>query len=75
MKKENLERAVQLKEELDNSVEALRYMDSRNNWTCVLCIKLNAKDYELKVSDRLHKRIKAAIEESINEINKEIEEL
>lgn len=75
MKKENLNRAVQLKEELDNSVEALRYMDSRNNWTSVLNIKLNITDYELKISDRLHKRIKAAIEESINEINKEIEKL
>lgn len=41
----------------------------------MLNIKLNIADYELKISDRLHKRIKAAIEESINEINKEIEKL
>lgn len=72
MKKENLNRAVQLKEELGELHELLEAMKKDNNYKWEIDTGLHLVE---SISYRTHEKFINAIEESINEINKEIEEL
>lgn len=75
MKKENLKRAVELKEKLDELISVLKDMNSHPKWGSSWVWVLEVGNRRFDVTGNLHERFKAAIEESINEINKEIEEL
>lgn len=75
MKKENLNRAVQLKGKLDELISVLKVMNSHPEWGSSWVWVLEIGNRRFDVTGNLHERFKAAIEESINEINREIEEL
>lgn len=75
MKKENLNRAVQLKEKLDELISVLKAMNSHPEWGSSWVWVLEIGNRRFDVTGNLHERFKAAIEESINEINREIEGL
>lgn len=78
MKQETLEKAVKLKEELDRAIEIFKAMDKeRTRWWSFITpdTKSDNDGYGLFLTDKLRKKFKESVEESIVELKKEIEAL
>ena len=78
MNQETLERAIKLKRELDMTIEMLEAMDKeRLHWWSFVTPDTKSRNngYGLYLTDRLRKRFREIVEESIVELKKEIEEL
>lgn len=78
MTQETLEKAIELKYELDSTFEILEVMaDEKSNWWSFITAKTRADNngYRLVLTDRLRKKFKETVEELNIELKKEIEAL
>ena len=78
MKQETLEKAIDLKKELDRTIEILGAMDKESShwWSFVTPNTKSDNDgYGLFLTNRLRKKFKKAVEELNVELKKEIEAL
>lgn len=78
MEIETLEKVIKLKKELDKAIEILEVMNKeRSRWWSFITPDTKSENdgYGLYLTDRLRKRFREIVEESIVELKKEIEEL
>ena len=77
MKKETFLKAIELNNELNNTLSIIRMIESGSTITVSLSFrtKLSNDDFNLCLTDKTLKRIKKAIEELHAETEKEIEAL
>ena len=78
MKQETLEKAIELKKELDITFEILEVMDKeKSHWWSFITpdTKSDNDGYGLFLTNRLRKKFKEAVEELNVELKKEIEAL